>query len=92
MTDKVLVRPTGARHAAWYDPDPTIPIAMPRSGRSAWHWLLVVPVVLPLFTPLYNRMGPSLFGIPFFYWSQLAFSVLSIVVTALVYLATRGRA
>ena len=29
--------------------------------------------MLPLLTPLYNRLEPRLFGLPFFYWCQLAF-------------------
>jgi uncharacterized protein DUF3311 len=56
-----------------------------------WHWQLAIPVVLPLLTPLYNRVEPSLFGLPFFYWGQLALSGLSMLVTTVVYLATRPR-
>jgi uncharacterized protein DUF3311 len=33
---------------------------------------LVVPGVLSLCAPLYNRVDPTLFGLPFFYWCQLA--------------------
>ncbi len=58
---------------------------------SRWHWLLAVPVVLPLLTPLYNRTEPNLLGLPFFYWAQLALSGLSILITSVVYLATRPR-
>jgi hypothetical protein len=60
-------------------------------GRSRWHWLVVVAVVIPLLTPLYNRLQPRLFGLPFFYWSQMAFIGLAACVTAAVYQATKRR-
>ncbi|MEV4641092.1 DUF3311 domain-containing protein [Actinoplanes sp. NPDC049548] len=64
-----------------------------RAGRdrSRWHWLLAVPVVFPLLTPLYDRAEPQLWGIPFFYWVQLVGIVLTMVTTALVYQLTRVR-
>jgi len=61
------------------------------SGLSRWHLLVVVAVVVPLLTPLYNRTQPQLFGLPFFYWSQMAFIGLAACVTAAVYQATKGR-
>jgi hypothetical protein len=33
--------------------------------------LLAAPCILAVLTPLYNRVDPTLFGIPFFYWLQL---------------------
>jgi hypothetical protein len=35
--------------------------------------------------PFYNRIEPSLAGIPFFYWYQLAWVVLGAVVVLAVY-------
>ncbi|HXX97092.1 MAG TPA: DUF3311 domain-containing protein, partial [Candidatus Bathyarchaeia archaeon] len=32
--------------------------------------LILIPAVINLSTPLYNRIEPELFGIPFFYWFQ----------------------
>lgn len=58
---------------------------------SPWVYLLAIPVVLPLFTPLYNRVEPELFGIPAFYWIQLTFVPMSALVTGIVYLKTRKR-
>lgn len=58
---------------------------------SPWVLLLVVPVVLPLVTSIYNHVNPRLFGIPAFYWIQLAFVPLSAVCTGIVYLKTRKR-
>ena len=61
------------------------------ADASAWHWLLWLPVVLPLMTPLYNRVEPRWWGIPFFYWFQLSFVGLDIAVVTLVYQATKRR-
>jgi hypothetical protein len=64
----------------------------PRPGRYRWwHWLIVIAVVIPLLTPLYNRLRPQLFGLPFFYWSQMAFIGLAACVTTVVYQATKRR-
>ncbi len=60
-----------------------------RSDRSPWNWLLVVPVVVPLLVPLFNRVEPALFGWPFFYWVQVAFVALGVLTTVVVYRATR---
>jgi hypothetical protein len=62
-----------------------------RADASHWHWLLFVPIVVPLLTPLYNRLEPALFGLPFYYWSQLSFAALSGLVVAIVHVATKGR-
>jgi hypothetical protein len=48
-------------------------------------------VVLPLFTPLYNRIEPRFVGMPFFYWFQLAFTGLDVVVVTVVYQVTGRR-
>jgi hypothetical protein len=53
--------------------------------------LLPVAVVIPLLTPLYNRISPELWGLPFFYWCQMAFVFMGASVTAIVQLATRRR-
>jgi hypothetical protein len=33
--------------------------------------LLLIPCLLAVFTPLFNRIEPKLFDIPFFYWYLL---------------------
>jgi hypothetical protein len=63
-----------------------------RSDRSPWNWLLLVPIVVPLLVPLYNATDPILLGWPRFYWLQLAFVVLGVATTALVYRMTRRSA
>ncbi|MEV6599266.1 DUF3311 domain-containing protein [Actinoplanes sp. NPDC051346] len=67
----------------------TEPARSGRSDRSPWNWLLVIPIVIPLLTPLYNRDDPRLLGFPAFYWVQLAFILLGVATTSAVYLATR---
>ncbi|NUW32867.1 DUF3311 domain-containing protein [Nonomuraea sp. SMC257] len=62
-----------------------------KSDRSPWYWLLLVPVVIPLMTFLYNADEPHLFGFPLFYWLQIAFIALGVATTTLVYRMTRRR-
>ena len=61
------------------------------NDRSAWNWLLVPAIVIPLLVPLYNRIEPTLFGWPFFYWGQLAFIALGVATTSVVYQKTKTR-
>ncbi|GAB6898938.1 DUF3311 domain-containing protein [Kineosporia succinea] len=58
-------------------------------NRSHWYWLLLVPIVIPLSTPLFNSKTPELFGFPLFYWLQLAFVLLGVGCTAVVHLKTK---
>jgi uncharacterized membrane protein len=67
-------------------------VAPQRSDRSPWNWLLLVPIVVALLVPLYNRVEPTLFGWPAFYWLQLAFVAIGVATTALVYRMTRRSA
>lgn len=57
--------------------------------RLARYWprfLLVIPFLLVIWVPFYNRVEPTLAGIPFFYWYQLAAVVVGALVTLIVYL------
>jgi hypothetical protein len=56
-----------------------------RGGWSWWYLLFVIQVVVVLWPPFYNQAEPALMGIPFFYWSQLMFVLISAVFTAVVY-------
>ena len=47
--------------------------------------MLLIPFVAMLWVPFYNSAEPSLSGIPFFYWYQLLWIVLSAVIIAIVY-------
>ena len=61
-----------------------------RSDHSHWNWLLVLPLLATLFPPIYNKIDPRLFDIPFFYWYQLAAIGVSVLVTLIVYTKTRS--
>ena len=69
----------------------TTAVAPRRSDRSPWNWLLIIPIVLPLLTFLFNGKSPTLFGFPRFYWLQLAFVLVGVVATTVVYQATKDR-
>jgi hypothetical protein len=60
-----------------------------RHDRSPWNWLLLLPLVVTLFPPVYNKVDPRLVDVPFFYWYQMAAIVLSVLVTLAVYQKTR---
>ena len=59
-----------------------------RSGWSWWYLLLAVQFVFLLWVPSYNRLEPSWIGVPFFYWYQLLWVIISGILTAIVYFAT----
>ena len=63
-------------------------------ARNGWHWsywLLIFVCVVTLCVPFYNRAEPTLFGFPFFYWFQLGWIFVSMVVTAFAYFVTEAR-
>lgn len=62
-----------------------------RTDRSPWNWLLVIPIVLPLLTPLFNADSPRLLGFPMFYWLQFAFIAVGVTTTSIVYQMTKRR-
>ncbi len=51
--------------------------------------LLLVPFVMTLAVPLYNRSEPSLWGFPFFYWYLFACLLLMPAVVWVVYRGMR---
>ncbi len=61
-----------------------------RSDHSPWNWLLLLPLLATLIPPLYNRVSPELFDIPFFYWYQLAAIAIGVISTIIVYRMTRS--
>jgi hypothetical protein len=61
----------------------------PKSNRlSPWNLLLILPAVALIFPGVYARETPEWIGIPFFYWYQLMWVVLTGIITAIVYRAT----
>ena len=48
--------------------------------------LFLIPMVAVLWVPFYNRIEPSLGGVPFFYWYQLALVLVGAASCSTVYL------
>src|SRR3978361_696195 len=73
------------------EPTESSPAPAARTDRSPWNWLLVLPIVLPVLTPIYNFDSPRLWGFPAFYWLQFAWILVGVATTSLVYQMTRKR-
>jgi hypothetical protein len=58
---------------------------------NAWYALLILPFIGTLLPWIYNRAQPPLFGMPFFYWYQLAWVVVTAGLLGLVVYLTRER-
>ncbi|HKS98019.1 MAG TPA: DUF3311 domain-containing protein [Rugosimonospora sp.] len=63
--------------------------ATDRPDARGWYWLLWVPIGLASLVPMFNRLTPALFGIPFFYWWQMGLAALSTLTLSVVHLATK---
>lgn len=59
--------------------------------KSLWYLILVLPFIGTLFPAFYNRAEPSMFGLPFFYWYQGLWVLLTPVMMGIVVFATRER-
>lgn len=57
-------------------------------GSKHWNWLLLIPCIAILWVPFYNRIEPTLWGFPFYYWYQLLWVILASGITAIVYFMT----
>lgn len=60
-----------------------------RKASPAWYLLLLAPFVGVLWVPFYNSIEPAWAGIPFFYWYQFLWVLISSVITLIVYFATK---
>ena len=61
-----------------------------KPAKRGWYVLLLLQYVLALCVPFYNKVEPTLAGVPFFYWYQLLVILIGAALTAIVYFATRG--
>ena len=62
-----------------------------QASRREWSWwyvLFLVEYAAVLWPPFYNKVEPQWHGIPYFYWYQLLWVVISAVLTGVVYLVT----
>ena len=64
--------------------------AVRHEANRAWYWLLLLPLIGTLIPPIYNHDGPRVIGVPFFYWYQMVWIVISVLCTMIVYRRTRG--
>lgn len=69
----------------------------PAAGRprghetnTGWYWLFLIPCVLTLLPWIYNARTPELFGMPFFYWYQMVWVPITVIITIAVYRKTKG--
>ena len=53
------------------------------------YFLLLIPFAATLLPFLYNRPDPQLFGMPFFYWYQLAWVLITAAILGVVVYLTR---
>lgn len=58
------------------------------TGRKGRQWalvLLLIPLVATLWVPFYASPEPSFQGIPYFYWYQFLWVLITAILTAIVY-------
>jgi hypothetical protein len=60
-------------------------------ASRAWYLLLLLPFVGTLLPFIYNRAEPSLFGLPFFYWYQLSWVVVTSLLLGVIAFVFRQR-
>ncbi len=56
-----------------------------RRGRSWLLLLLLIPFIAMLWPPFYNFTNPTFIGIPFFYWFQLLWIIITALLMAVIY-------
>ncbi|GMA63881.1 DUF3311 domain-containing protein [Alicyclobacillus fastidiosus] len=56
-----------------------------KKGSPWWYLLILVPLIGTLFPAFYSSVSPQLWGIPFFYWYQMLWVIISSIVTAIMY-------
>jgi uncharacterized membrane protein YhdT len=61
-------------------------VSRSRKSRSWLLWLLIIPFIALLIPQFYNYNTPTFIGIPFFYWYQLLWIIITAILTAVVYL------
>ncbi len=64
-----------------------------RSGKAVYwlYLLLLIPFIATLWPPFYNALTPYWLGIPYFYWYQFLWILLSALITGVVYFFTRDQ-
>ena len=61
-------------------------VSRPQRRRAPWALiLLIVPFIVLLWPPFYNYTQPEFIGIPFYYWFQLLWIIITAILTAVLY-------
>jgi hypothetical protein len=58
---------------------------------KAWQWMLLLPLAAVMDVPFYNKIEPTLWDFPFFYWYQFLWVLISALITVFVYVKTKAR-
>ncbi|TVY07820.1 DUF3311 domain-containing protein [Paenibacillus cremeus] len=61
-----------------------------KAGRG-WYLLLILPFLAMLWPASYSTAEPTLIGMPFFYWYQMLWVIISALLTVVVYFATKRK-
>lgn len=56
------------------------------AGRRWLYLLLIIPFIATLWVPFYAGSSPAIGGVPYFYWYQFLWVLITAVITAVVYL------
>ncbi|GCE06315.1 DUF3311 domain-containing protein [Dictyobacter aurantiacus] len=61
-------------------------VTRPASKRRRWLLLLlIIPFIFLLIPSFYNSLQPPFLGMPFFYWYQMLWIIITSIITAIVY-------
>jgi len=63
--------------------------AKKRRERQYWLVLLIIPFIATLWPAFYASAQPEFAGIPFFYWYQFLWVIISAIITGVVYVLVR---
>lgn len=55
-------------------------------GKRWLYVLLILPFIATLWVPFYAGSSPELGGIPYFYWYQFLWVIITAIITAAIYL------
>jgi len=58
-----------------------------RPKWSWWYLLFLIALAGVVWPPFYNKIEPAFIGMPFFYWYQLAWVIVTAILIAIVYFA-----
>jgi hypothetical protein len=58
--------------------------------KREWYWLLIVPFIATLWPPFYAHRDPVVAGLPFFYWYQMLWVVLTALLVGFILMVTKN--